>query len=85
MASLSIRRLDDEVARRLKIRAKREAVSVEETVRRILRTAVADEEPVGATIRQIVANDGFDLDLPKREVSPPIDFTSTDYGENDRE
>ena len=85
MASLSIRRLDDEVARRLKIRAKREAVSVEETVRRILRTAVVDEEPVGATIRQIVANDGFDLDLPKREVSPPIDFTSTDYDENHRE
>lgn len=85
MASLSIRRLDDEVARRLKIRAKRDAMSVEETVRRILRTAVADEESVGATIRQIVANDGFDLDLPKREVSPPIDFTSTDYGENDRE
>ena len=84
MASLSIRRLDEEVARRLKIRAKREAVSVEETVRRILRTAVADEEPVGVTIRQIVANDGFDLDLPKREVFPPIDFMPTDYGENHR-
>lgn len=85
MASLSIRRLDEEVARRLKIRAKREAVSVEETVRRILRTAVTDEEPVGATIRQIVANDGFDMDLPQREIFSPIDFTSTDYGENDRE
>ena len=85
MASLSIRRLDDEVARRLKIRATREDASVEETVRRILRAAVADEEPVGVAIRQIVANDGFDLDLPQREVSPPIDFTSTDYGENDHE
>ena len=84
MASLSIRRLDDEVARRLKIRAKREAVSVEETVRRILRVAVEDEAPVGVTIRQIVANDGFDLDLPQREVASPIDFTATDYGENDR-
>ena len=47
MARLSVRRLDDEVVRRLKIRAARDAVSLEETVRRILGTAVVDEEPVG--------------------------------------
>lgn len=83
MASLSIRRLDDEVVRRLKIRAEREAVSLEETVRRILRMAVVDEEPVGAMIRRIVGNDAVDLDLPRREVDDPIDFTSADYGQND--
>ena len=81
MASLSVRRLDSEVVRRLKIRAERESLSLEETVRRILQSAVVDEEPVGAMIRRIVGDDDFDLDLPAREVDDPIDFTSPDYGE----
>ncbi len=76
MASLSVRRLDSEVVRRLKIRAERESLSLEETVRRILQSAVVDEEPVGAMIRRIVGDDRFDLDLPAREVDDPIDFTS---------
>ena len=80
MANLSIRRLDDEVVMRLKIRAQREKASLEETVRRILRTAVVDEEPVGTTIRRIVENDGYDLELPEREVDEAIDFTSAGYG-----
>ena len=83
MASLSVRRLDSEVVRRLKIRAERESLSLEETVWRILQSAVVDGEPVGAMIRRIVGDDGFDLDLPAREVDDPIDFTSPDYGEND--
>lgn len=83
MASLSVRRLDDEVVRRLKIRAARDAVSLEETVRRILGTAVVDEEPVGTTIRRIVGSDAFDLDLPEREADDPIDFASHDHGEDD--
>ena len=85
MASLSVRRLDSEVVRRLKIRAERESLSLEETVRRILRSAVVDEEPVGAMIRRIVGDDGFDLDLPAREMDDPINFTSPDYGETDSE
>ena len=40
MASLSVRRLDGEVIRRLKIRAQRDGLSVEETVRRILERIV---------------------------------------------
>ena len=83
MANLSIRRLDDEVMTRLKIRAQREKASLEETVRRILRTAVVDEEPVGTMIRRIVGNDSYDLELPKREFDEAIDFTSADYGHND--
>ena len=82
MATLSVRRLDSEVVRRLKIRAERESLSLEETVRRILQSAVVDEEPVGAMIRRIVGDDRFDLDLPAREVDDPIDFTSPDYSEN---
>ena len=81
MASLSVRRLDSEVVHRLKIRAERKSLSLEETVRRILQSAVVDEEPVGAMIRRIVGDDGFDLDLPAREMDDPIDFTSPDYSE----
>ena len=80
MASLSVRRLDGEVIRRLKIRAQRDGLSVEETVRRILADAVVDEEPVGAMIRRIIGDDGVDLDLPAREVDDPIDFTPSEYG-----
>ena len=80
LASLSVRRLDGEVIRRLKIRAQRDGLSVEETVRRILADAVVDVEPVGAMIRRIIGDDGIDLDLPAREVDEPIDFTSGEYG-----
>ena len=80
MASLSIRRLEDETLTRLKARAKRDSLSLEETVRRILRAAVVDEEPLGTAIRRIVGQDGIDLELPKREVYNPIDFASDDYG-----
>ena len=80
MASLSIRRLEDETLARLKARAKREALSLEETVRRILRAAVVDEAPLGTAIRRIVGKDGIDLELPKREVYDPINFASDDYG-----
>ena len=80
MANLSIRRLDDETLSRLKARAKRDSLSLEETVRRILRAAVVDEVPIGTAIRRIVGADGIDLDLPKREVDSPIDFASNDYG-----
>ena len=61
------------------MRAEREGTSVEETVRRILRTAVVDEEPLGSLIRRIVGK-GFDLDLPEREPDIPIDFSTDDYG-----
>ena len=85
MAVLSVRGMDGEVIRRLKIRAQREGLSVEETVRRILADAVADVEPAGAMIRRIVGDDATDLDLPAREVDGPIDFTSSEYGRDDPE
>ena len=85
MASLSVRRLDDEVIRRLKIRARRDGLSVEETVRRILAGAVVDVEPAGAMIRRIIGDDAVDFDLPAREVDDPIDFMSGEYGRDDPE
>lgn len=80
MGSLSIRRLEDETLARLKARAKRDSLSLEETVRRILRAAVVDEVPLGTAIRRIVGQDGIGLELPKREIYSPINFASDDYG-----
>ena len=85
MASLSVRRLDGEVIRRLKIRAQRDGLSVEEAVRRILADAVVDVEPAGTMIRRIIGDDAIDLALPPREVDDPIDFTSDEYGRDDPE
>ncbi len=85
MASLSVRRLDGEVIRRLKIRAQRDGLSVEETVRRILADAVINVEPAGAMIRRIIGDDAIDFDLPAREVDDPINFTSGAYGRDDLE
>jgi len=78
MANLSIRRLDEETVRRLRVRAEREGISLEETIRRVLRSAVVDEEPLGTLIRRIVGK-GLDLELSKREFDAPIDFASDDY------
>ena len=85
MASLSVRRLDDDVIRRLKIQAQRDGLSVEETVRRILADAVVDVEPVGTMIRRIIGDDAVDFDLPAREIDHPIDFSSDEYGRDDPE
>ncbi len=47
MANLSVRRIDDETYRRLRIRAAENGVSMEEEVRRILKRAVAAPERLG--------------------------------------
>ena len=84
MANLSVRRLDDETMYRLRMRATRQNLSMEEAVRRILRSAVADEEPVGTMIRRLIADNACDLELPVREADEPIDFASSDYDFGER-
>ena len=77
MASITIRSLDDEVKRLLRIRAAEHGRSMEEEVREILRQAVGREKPaydLAAAIRARVAPlGGVDLDLPQREAmrEPP--------------
>ena len=86
MASLRIRRLDDEVLRRLEVRARAESVSVEEWARRILsKASVTDSgKPVGAAIREIFGGEGVDLEIPPREVVPDrVDFSTPEYGPDD--
>lgn len=82
MASITIRNLDDDLKKLLRLRAARHGKSMEEEARSILRAALADrvEDNLGAelyaAIRAIVEPfGGIELDLPPREPQPePLDF-----------
>jgi plasmid stability protein len=83
MASLTVRGLDDDVKRRLRVRAATQGVSLEEEVRRILKGAVAGVQPpteqgsqpgtgiaphwVDKITAMADALGGFELDIPPRE------------------
>ena len=71
MASITIRNLDDEVKRRLRVRAAERGRSMEEEAREILRQVVGQGKPahnLAAAIRARVAPlGGVELDLPPRE------------------
>ena len=77
MASITIRKLDDEVKTRLRVRAAANGRSMEEEARAILREAVAEEpepENLATFIRECFAPyGGVDLELPAREPArePP--------------
>lgn len=83
MADLSIRRLDDDVYRWLKVRARITSASMEEVVRRILRDAFAAEKPMGTAIREAVGPKGLEVEIPPRKAHrqrEPIDFSAPEYG-----
>ncbi len=74
MASITIRNLDDEVKRRLRIRAAEHGRSMKEEAREILRQVVGQEKAahnLAAAIRARVAPlGGVELNLPAREPMP---------------
>jgi plasmid stability protein len=89
MASLLIRNVDDALRTQLKARARAHSRSLEEEVREILRTAIAnDASGAGArSLMQIAAacfgpGLGIELDLPPRcgslDRAPP-DFSGPEY------
>lgn len=72
MASLTIRRLDDDTKARLRVRAARHGRSMEEEARSILREALLTTEPAGEDLasairRRFEAVGGVDLELPPRD------------------
>ena len=72
MASLSIRKLDEETCERLRERAARHGVSMEEEARRILKRAVAPPERLGDLFLKVFGpGRGGDLELPAREPHEP--------------
>jgi antitoxin FitA len=74
MASITIRNLDDELKRRLRIRAAEHGRSMEEEAREILRQAIGQRaipKNLGEAIhRRFAALGGVELELPPREPMP---------------
>jgi antitoxin FitA len=71
MASITVRNLSEDTKRRLRLRAARNGRSMEQEVREIIKTTVAqpDSEPVniGEAIRRIFAPlGGVELKIPPR-------------------
>jgi plasmid stability protein len=81
MAQLIVRRLEDEVAERLRRRAKRHGRSMEDEVRDILRNASRDEgtavRRLGSRISARFARLGLTQDLPelREQDARPAKFT----------
>ncbi len=81
MASITIRRLDDNVKARLRIRAAGNGRSMEEEVRLILRDAVDDEKAAPKDLAKFTREcfaplGGVELELPPRgPMRDPPDFT----------
>ena len=72
MASITIRRLDDEVKTRLRIRAAENGRSMEEEARTILREAVeleaTSKKGLGVALQELFRPfGGVELDIPPRE------------------
>lgn len=76
LASLSIRKLDEEVYEQLRTRAARHGVSMEEEARQILARAVSAPDRMGDVFLKIFGPErGGDLELPLREPHNPIDLS----------
>ena len=79
MASITIRNLDDDVKRRLRVRAAANDRSMEEEAREILRSGVGEAAPpkdLGRAIHaRFAALGGVELELPERSpMRPPPEF-----------
>lgn len=80
MAQLVVRHLDDDVAARLKRRARRHGRSMEDEVRHILRSAARDDQKgvrkLGSRIAARFKTTGLTADLPELHGQPahPADF-----------
>lgn len=71
MASITIRNLDDDIKRRLRVRAAERGRSMEEEAREILREVVGDSRPplnLAHSLRaRVTKAGGVDLDIPPRD------------------
>ncbi len=75
MASLSVRKLDEETLARLRMRAASRGVSMEEEARRILKAAVTAPERLGDVALQIFGpQHGVDLELPEHAPHEPTEL-----------
>jgi plasmid stability protein len=72
---LSIYELEDEIYARLRDRAMRHGVSMEEEVHQILKRALSPPERLGDLfVKMFGSANGVDLDLPASESHEPVDL-----------
>jgi len=77
VASISIRKLDDEVYEKLRVRAAQHGVSMEEEVRRIIRRIVSAPDRLGElALEYFGPQHGVELELPRRPAHDPVDLVS---------
>lgn len=77
MPSLSVRKIDEDLYEKLRIRAAEHGNSMEEEVRQILRKAVAAPPRLGAFALECFGEKhGVKLQIPSRDPHDPIDFSS---------
>jgi plasmid stability protein len=76
MASLSVRKLDNSVYDKLRLRAAKHGVSMEEEARRILSQAVSAPEKISAVFLKYFGDkNGVNLDIPdQRTPHEAMDF-----------
>lgn len=76
MPSLSVRKLDEDTFRQLRMQAAKHGVSMEEEVRQIIKRAVTTPENLGDLALSLfrAAYDGEELSLPRRETRDPLMF-----------
>lgn len=72
MASITIRRLEESVKQRLRLRAAQHGTSMEDEARRILRVALADQGASATNLAQAIRRrfeplGGVELELPPRQ------------------
>lgn len=72
MASITVRNLDESVKRKLRVQAARHGRSMEEEVREILRTTLADVDNAPADLEEAMRRrfgdfGGVELEIPPRE------------------
>lgn len=73
MASLSVRKLDEDTYERLRVRAAKHGVSMEEEARRILKQATSAPERMGDLFLDYFGpSNGVALKLPTREPHEPL-------------
>jgi len=72
MASISVRKIDDDVYELLRARAARRGISMEEEVRQILKRAVSAPRKLGTLAVETFGKDGVDLQLPPRDPHEPL-------------
>jgi len=95
MASITIRNIDENLKRRLRLRAAEHGRSMEEEVRDILRSSLSEQKPERERTGLDLVNEvralfeplgDIELErLPREPVREPPDFSGPEFGRDDDE